>query len=439
MKTPKVAVLATLLLLLVGWSNLSAQAFFPNRVKGTLEVKFLPPAGGQGVQVSIDDQLAGVLPLTVYVLPGAHRFTFFSGDESKTITYPVRGDVVVPSIFTPKGFPLTVNTNVPGASLAVDGSGFAGNSTTVTPGNHTLTVSAPGYQVLNMPFNQPTSANTINVTLIGNSFPLTVNVNPAGAALAVDGRPFAGNQTSVAPGNHTLTVNAPGYQSLTLPFNQPSSANILNITLISNTFPLTVNVNPAGAALAVDGRPFAGNQTSVAPGNHTLTVSAPGYQALTLPFSQPSSANILNITLIANTFPLTVNVNPAGAALAIDGSPFAGNQTSVAPGNHTLTVSAPGYQSLTLPFSQPSSANILNITLIASTGTLQVNTERLPRTGQPYRLFVNGTEARGGLQTLMPGSYSIRITSGNLSLETTVTVASGQALTLTPTVQWELR
>ena len=43
MKTRKVAVLAALLLLFVGWSNLSAQAFFPNRVKGTLEVKFLPP------------------------------------------------------------------------------------------------------------------------------------------------------------------------------------------------------------------------------------------------------------------------------------------------------------------------------------------------------------------------------------------------------------
>jgi len=438
MNTRKVAVLAALLLLFVGWSNLSAQAFFPNRVKGTLEVKFLPPSGGQSVQVSIDDQLAGVLPLTVYVLPGNHKFTFFAGNENKTVNYPVRGDTVVPSIFNPKGFPLTVNTNVPGAALAVDGAGFAGNSTTVTPGNHTLTVSAPGYQVLNLPFTQPNSANILNVTLIGNTFPLTVNVNPVGAALAVDGQPFAGNQTSVAPGNHTLTVNAPGYQPLTLPFSQPSSANILNITLIANTFPLTVNTNPQGAALAVDGVPFAGNRTSVAPGNHTLTVNALGYQPLTLPFNQPSSANILNITLIANTFPLTVNTNPPGAALAVDGTPFSGNQTSVAAGNHTLSVNAPGYQPLTLPFNQPSSANILNITLIASTGTLQVNTDRLPRTGLPYRLFVNGSEARGGLQSLTPGSYTIRITSGNLSLETTVTVASGQALTLTPSVEWEL-
>ena len=93
---------------------------------------------------------------------------------------------------------------------------------------------------------------------------------------------------------------------------------------------------------------------------------------------------------------------------------------------------------MSLPFNQPNAANILNITLVASTGTLQVNFDRLPKTGQPFRLFVNGAE-KSGLQTLLPGSYSIRITSGNLSLETTVSVASGQSLTLTPSVQWELR
>lgn len=303
----KAAFASVLLLLFLAGTHLSAQAFFTSRAQGTLEVRFLPPAGGQLVQVSIDDQLAGTLPLTVYVVPGPHKFTFFAGDESKSLTYPVRGDVVVPSIFTPTGFSLTVNTNVPGASLAVDGHAFAGNTTTVSPGNH------------------------------------------------------------------TLTVNAPGYQSLTLPFSQPRQANVLNITLISSTFPLTVNTNVPGASLAVDGVAFAGNNTAVTPGSHTLTVSAPGYQSLTLPFTQPSQANILNITLIA------------------------------------------------------------------STGTVQVDTGRLPRTGLPYSVFVDGGEVRGGLLTLMPGAHTVRVVSGNLSLETTVTVAAGQALTLTPSIQWELR
>lgn len=439
MSTKKVAVITALLLLLVGVSSLSAQAFFPTRVKGTFEVKFLPPIGGVAVQVSIDDQVAGVLPLTVYVLPGPHKFTFFAGDENKTVTYPVKGDVSVPSIFSPKGYPLTVNTNVPGAALALDGKPFAGNSTTVGAGNHTLSVSAAGYQSVTIPFTQPASSNTLNVTLVGNSFPLTVNVNPVGASLAMDGNPFAGNSLNVAPGAHTLTVSAPGYQSVSVPFNQPSQANILNVTLVANTFPLTVNTNVPNASLAVDGNAFAGRSTSVAPGAHTLTVSAAGYQPLTVPFNQPSQANILNVTLIASTFPLTVNTNAPGASLAVDGAAFAGNTTSVSAGGHTLTVAAPGFQTLSIPFTQPSQANILNVTLMASTGTLLLNLDQLPKNAQAYKVFVDGAETRNGIPPLTAGPHNIRLTSGNQSLETTVNVVAGQTLTLTPSIHWDVR
>lgn len=305
MKTAR-AVLGVLFLL-TGLSSLSAQAFFPARVPGTFEVAFLPPAGGEQVQVSIDDQFAGTLPLTVYVRPGPHKFTFFAGDESKSIVYPVKGNTQVPSVFTPRGYPLTVNTNVPGASLAVDGRPFGGNSTMVSAGNHTLTVSAPGYQMLNMPFNQPNSPNVLNLTLVGNTFPLTVNVNPPGAYVAVDGAPLNGNTTSVAQGDHTLTVNAPGYQTLVLPFSQPASQNILNVTLI------------------------------------------------------------------------------------------------------------------------------------ASTGFLQVDTDRLPRLERPYRLFINGNETGFGPQSLSPGSYMVRLTSGSVSIETNVSITAGQTLTLRPFIQWDAR
>jgi len=242
MKFFRTLALATALLTVIGTAEAAAQAFFPTRIKGTVEVKFLPPAGGQTVQVAIDDQPVGTLPVTVYVLPGAHKFTFTAtGEAPKTLTYPVKGDTVVPSVFNAKAYPLTVNTNVPGAQLAVDG------------------------------------------------------------------------------------------------------------------------------------------------------------------------------------------------------APFPGNTTSVAAGNHTLTVTAPGYQTLSLPFVQPSQANTLNITLVASTGTLAFNLDRLPKTGQAYKIFVDNQEVRGLAQALLPGTHTVRIQSGNLSLETVVTVAAGQSQTLIPSVQWELR
>jgi len=371
MKMQKPAVLFVLLFLGLGLAGASAQAFFSSRVPGTLEVKFLPPAGGQMVQVAIDDQQVGFLPRTVYVLPGSHRFTFTTpGEQSKTINYPVRGDVVVPSVFNAK------------------------------------------------------------------AYPLTVNINPPNAAVAIDGLQLAGNTTMIAAGSHTLSVSAPGYQFVTMPFTQPNSPNTLNVTLISNTFPLTVRTNVPEAALAIDGTPFAGNSTSVSAGAHTLSVSAPGYQFLNIPFIQPSSANTLNVTLISNTYPLTVNTNVPNATVAVDGTAFAGNSTSVAAGAHTLSVSAPGYQFLNIPFTQPSSPNTLNVTLIASTGTLQVNLDGLPRSASQYKVFVNGGEVRGP-QSLPPGSYSVRVTSGSWSVETTVAVATGQVLTLSPSIQWE--
>jgi hypothetical protein len=358
--------------LLVGLTSASAQAFFTVPTPGTHQVRFT--SNGQGVQIAVDNQQAGTIPMTLWVLPGVHQFSFTApGQPTKTIPYPVNADVDVPFMFTPKTFPVTVNTNVPGA------------------------------------------------------------------ALAIDGQAFAGNTTSVAPGNHTLTVSAPGYRPMNLPFQQPSNANTLNVTLVANTFSLTVNTNVPGATLAIDGQAFAGNTTSVAPGNHTLTVSAPGYQPMTLPFVQPSNANTLNVTLVANTFPLTVNTNVPGAVLAIDGLTFAGNAVTVIAGNHTLTVTAPGYQPMTLPFVQPSSANTLNVTLVALRATLTINTEKLFRAGTPFSLFLDNVETRGPILSVSPGAHTLRIVAGSLSIETSLSLNAGQTLTLVPSVLWEMR
>lgn len=438
MDIKKGAVLALLLVGLVATATVSAQSFTTTRTKGSAELKFLAPVGGQTVLLSLDGQVVGTLPVTIYVQPGPHQFTFSAGDESKTLTYPVKGDTIVPSLFSPKTYPLTVTTNVPGATLQIDDKPVSGSPLQVTAGQHTLTVSANGYLSVTLPFTQPAQANILNVTLAPAGYALTVSTNVPAASFALDGKPFAGNTVTVSPGPHTLTVSATGYQTLTLPFTQPAQANFLNVTLMASTYPLTVTANVPAATFAVDGVPFAGNTTSVSAGQHTLTVTANGYQALTLPFTQPAQSNLLNVTLLASTYPLTVTTNVPGASLALDGQPFGGTISTTA-GAHTLTVAAPGYQTVTLPFTQPAQSNTLNVTLQALTGTLTVNVDRLPKTGAAYRVLINNAEVKGGPQTLPPGNYTVRVASGNLSLETTVVVGSGQNLTLSPSVLWETR
>lgn len=306
MSSRKITALFVAILLVLGSTGLSAQAFFTAKTKGTFQVKFTSATAG--VQVSIDGQPAGVIPFTVWVKPGVHQFSFTApGEETKTIAYPVKNDVDVPYLASKKSFPLTVNTNVPGALIAIDGQVIAGNTSAISAGKHTLTISAPGYQTLVLPIDQPASANTINVALVSSLFPLTVNTNVPSAVLSVDGTVIAGNTISITAGAHTLSVTAPGYQAVNLPFQQPAAANTLNVTLVG------------------------------------------------------------------------------------------------------------------LP------------------ATLVVNTEKVLKPGTAFKVFVDNGEVSGSVLSLTPGTHLVRIVSGSLSLETTVALAAGQALTLTPSVVWEMR
>lgn len=272
----KIAALFVAVFLVLGSASASAQAFFTAKTKGTFQVRFTSATAG--VQVSIDGEPAGIIPFSVWVKPGVHQFSFTApGEETKTIAYPVKNDVDVPYLASKKSYPLTVNTNVPGALIAIDGQAIAGNSASIAAGKHTLTISAPGYQTLVLPIDQPASANTINVALVSSLFPLTINTNVPTAVLAIDGTVIAGNTTSITAGAHTLSVTAPGYQAVNLPFQQPSAANTLNITLIGLPATLVVNTDKVlkpGTAFKVfiDNAEAKGSVLSLTPGTHLVRI-----------------------------------------------------------------------------------------------------------------------------------------------------------------------
>lgn len=276
MSSRKITALFVAILLVLGSTGLSAQAFFTAKTKGAFQVKFTSATAG--VQVAIDGEPAGVIPFTVWVKPGVHQFSFTApGEETKTIAYPVKNDVTVPYLASNKSYPLTVNTNVPGALVAIDGQVIAGNSSAISAGKHTLTISAPGYQTLVLPIDQPASANTINVALVSSLFPLTVNTNVPSAVLAVDGTVIAGNTISIAAGAHTLSVTAPGYQAVNLPFQQPAAANTLNVTLVGLPATLIVNTEKVlkpGTAFKVfvDNGEAKGPVLSLTPGTHLVRI-----------------------------------------------------------------------------------------------------------------------------------------------------------------------
>jgi hypothetical protein len=111
----------------------------------------------------------------------------------------------------PAGFPLTINVNVPGAAVFIDGTQVQGVPV-VAPGPHSVQVAADGYQ------NYTASVNvagplTLNVVLNPLGYQLTVNSNVAKAVVVVNDvakGPVPYSEV-LPPSTYTVRVSAQGF------------------------------------------------------------------------------------------------------------------------------------------------------------------------------------------------------------------------------------
>lgn len=116
---------------------------------------------------------------------------------------------------------------------------------------------------------------------------------------------------------------------------------------------LTVNSTPEGAQLHFDGRNDANwvtpyNLTGLAPGQHTVTVTKPGFASETRNIEVASgSKSFLVVQLAPLTASVSVASEPAGAAIFLDGKDtghLTPAQISVSkPGEHTVLLKKTGY------------------------------------------------------------------------------------------------
>jgi serine/threonine-protein kinase len=125
---------------------------------------------------------------------------------------------------------------------------------------------------------------TVTVTVPGQ---LNISSTPEGAQVHVDGRndpswvtPF--NMTGLAPGQHTVLVNKPGYSAETRTIDVASgSKSFLVVQLAALTAVVSVGSEPAGASVFMDGKDTGRvTPTQISadkPGNHTILVRKQGY------------------------------------------------------------------------------------------------------------------------------------------------------------------
>lgn len=140
---------------------------------------------------------------------------------------------------------------------------------------------------------------------------LSVDSNPQGAQITIDGKPASGvtpfNIASLLPGHHTVTISKSGYSSQTraLEVSSGSKASI-SVQLAATTAAVVANSDPTGAEVWMDGKDT-GRATPAhivldKPGNHSFVFKKTGY------LDEAASAN----AQIGQSLQLSPTLRPLG-------------------------------------------------------------------------------------------------------------------------------
>ncbi|HYA25809.1 MAG TPA: serine/threonine-protein kinase [Terriglobales bacterium] len=139
---------------------------------------------------------------------------------------------------------------------------------------------------------------------------LSIDSNPHGAQIAIDGKTAASTPSNIAsllPGHHTITLSKPGYATETRTIDVTSgSKSVISVQLAPTTATVAANSDPTGATVWIDGRDT-GRTTPVQisvdkPGNHTVVFKKQGY------LDETATANVQ----IGQTLQLAPTLRPLG-------------------------------------------------------------------------------------------------------------------------------
>jgi serine/threonine protein kinase len=188
---------------------------------------------------------------------------------------------------------------------------------------------------------------------------LSVQSDPAGASILLDGKPPTGPAntfTHVPFGTHRLTATLDNYEPIKQDIEVRSgmAPNIpLKLTPIQEIAALSVQSDPAGASILLDGKPpqRPSNTFSHVPfGTHQLTATLNDYEPIKqdLEVRRGMTPELhLKLKPSQEIASLSVQSDPAGASILLDGKPPSGPSntfTHVPFGTHQLTATLNDYE-----------------------------------------------------------------------------------------------
>lgn len=217
------------------------------------------------------------------------------------------------------------------ARVSVDGKelGNAPGEFTLAPGKHTIAIAAARYQPFTgeLEVTGEDKKQTFIPKLVPAWAEVTVNSEPAGAKLLVDGKEVGVTPltTQIMAGNHPVELQLEGFKPWTtdvqVKANEPMSIGPVRLGLPDGR--LVLRSEPSGAGVSVGG--VYRGQTPVTlelrPDiAHNVVLTRPGYEAATREVSLTAGENRTVSVPLSGVFgDVTVSAQPADAQLFIDG------------------------------------------------------------------------------------------------------------------------
>ncbi|MGA8481808.1 MAG: PEGA domain-containing protein [Chthoniobacterales bacterium] len=262
---------------------------------------------------------------------------------------------------------LSVQSDPAVASILLDGkppTGPANTFTHVPFGTHRLTATLDNYE----PIKQDIEVRSgmapnipLKLTPIQEIAALSVQSDPAGASILLDGKPpqRPSNTFSHVPfGTHQLTATLNDYEPIKqdLEVRRGMTPELhLKLKPSQEIASLSVQSDPPGASILLDGKPPSGPSntfTHVAFGTHQLTATLNDYEPIKqdLEVRRGMAPEIhLNLKPSQEIASLSVQSDPPDASILLDGKPPQGSSNTfshVPFGTHQLAATLENYESI---------------------------------------------------------------------------------------------
>jgi hypothetical protein len=340
----------------------------------------------------------------------------------------------------PLGYPLTLRVPAANARIYVDGAETTGKIPTVSPGSHTIQVTAPGYMdyMTTITVSGPFSMEIP----LQQAWTLTISVNVPNAAISVDNVLLSGNTALVQAGTHTLAVHVDGYTDFVGSVNVNGSMTYA-VRLSPLGVALTLRVNTPNASVFVDGINVTNTVPQVSKGQHTIRATAPGFLDYNATVNVTGPMTI-DVVLQPAGFALTVNANVVNATVAVNNvvkgaTPYV---ETLPPGTYSVRVSAEGFTDYiaTVALNKPTTVNAVLKSQASFVSFVVPANLRDPdgKGGDPQaavRIYIDNTLVNRNREMeqipVRPGRHTLRVATGPFSAQMPdFTVESGMSYTI---------